>query len=156
FRAKAIDTPGITQGRGTETGRRITTGQANRPCPVVFASGAGTALIRFAVVADALGEDFLQAVDLTPTGHPAAVGTIGQGGVHGLERALEHAALDGAASDDPRGGIGGELLGAGARRAVIQNPIPHIRPGCDQLALGIEAAVHGRGWAVFADAAVGV
>src|SRR5690606_41767704 len=105
--AKAIDTPGTTHGRGTETGRRITTGQANRPCPGVFASGAGTALIRFAVVADALGEEFLQAVDLTRRGHPAAVGTIGQGGVHGLERAPEHAARDGAASDEPAVATGG-------------------------------------------------
>src|SRR5574342_647187 len=99
-------------------------------------------------VADPLGEDLVQPRPLPlAEGHPA-VGTVGEGPVHRLQRALEDVAADAAPGLDARGGVeledqavvprGG---GAGARRRVVEDPAPGVGTPVEERAVAGEAGV---------------
>ena len=88
---------------------------------------AGAAGVGTAEVADALGEDRLQPVDVRVGGDPRAVEPAGDGLGHGLELALEHAAPEGPAGDPSAAGVDGEPLRAGARPARRRGRRPRRR-----------------------------
>src|SRR5262245_34590284 len=106
-------------------------------------SGIRAAGVAAAPVAHAFREDREQARPLGRARRPGAVDAGRDRVVHRLEEALEDAALDRTARGDPRALVEREALGARARRQVVEDAVPDVRPARDLRPVGLEAAVDG-------------